>query len=104
MLTLYFSPTCPFCQRVLQIADNLNIELETKDVNDSEIYLAELVELSGKTQTPYLVDSDKGVKMNESSDIIDYLRENYAKSKIESPVAVKPRIHVGGSVCESCEG
>lgn len=104
MLTLYFSPTCPFSHRVLQMAENLKVELETKDVSESEVFHAELVELSGGTQTPFLVDSEKDVKMTESSDIIDYMRENYVNSTEASSVEGKPRIHVGGSVCESCEG
>jgi glutaredoxin 3 len=103
MLTLYYKPTCPFCQRVLQMAENLKVELDLKDVSEDETALAELIEKGGMKQVPYLVDSDKDVAMYESSDIIEYLRENHANTDAsESPT--KPRVHVGGSVCESCEG
>lgn len=103
MLTLYFKPTCPFCHRVIQIAENLNVEMEMKDISEDETALAELLEKGGMKQVPFLVDSEKGVSMYESSDIIDYIREYYAQSKMEvSPV--KPRVHISNSVCESCEG
>jgi glutaredoxin 3 len=102
MFTLYYKPTCPFCQRVMQMAENFNVELELKDVSESEEAMAELLEKGGKQTVPFLVDTERGVSMYESSDIIDYLRD---AAKTTSPIAVnKPRVHVGGSVCESCEG
>jgi anaphase-promoting complex subunit 7 len=103
MFTLYYKPSCAFSQRVLQMAENLNVSLDLKDVSDSESALAELLQKGGNTVTPFLVDTETGVSMYESSDIIDYLRDN--SKGVASPItAVKPRVHVGGSVCESCEG
>lgn len=102
MLTLYYKPTCPFSQRVLQMAENLKVELELKDISEDSTALAELLEKGGDDATPFLVDSEKNVSMYESSDIIDYIRENYANSA--SSTVSKPRVHVGGSVCISCEG
>jgi glutaredoxin 3 len=103
MLTLYYKPTCPFCQRVIQMAENLKVELEMKDISEDEAALQELIEKGGMKQVPFLVDSEKAVSMYESSDIIDYIRENYASSKVAS-VLSKPRVHISNSVCESCEG
>lgn len=102
MLTLYYKESCPFCQRVMQIADNLKVDLELRDVAEDETAQAELLELGGKNQTPFLVDSTKEVSMYESSDIIEYLRSNYANTATVS--AGKPRVHISNSVCESCEG
>lgn len=34
-------------------------------------------ELSGKSMVPFLIDTDKGVSMNESGDIIEYLKKEY---------------------------
>ncbi|MCA9354283.1 MAG: glutathione S-transferase N-terminal domain-containing protein [Candidatus Kaiserbacteria bacterium] len=103
MLTLYMRSTCPFCQRVIQMAENLNVALELKDVDEDTAALAELEVKTSGSQVPYLVDSEKEVAMFESSDIIEYLRENYANTGATMAVA-KSRVHVGGSVCESCEG
>lgn len=102
MLTLYYYESCSFCQRVLQMADNLKVELDLKDVSEDETALAELLEKGGKNQVPFLVDTENDVSMYESSDIIDYMRENATKG--EAVAAAKPRIHVGGSTCVSCEG
>lgn len=84
------------------MAENFNVSLELKDISESSEAAAELMEKGGQMQVPFLVDSERGVSMYETSDIIDHLREF---GRIASPVAVsKPRVHVGGSVCESCEG
>ncbi|MBP9842598.1 MAG: glutathione S-transferase N-terminal domain-containing protein [Candidatus Pacebacteria bacterium] len=102
MFTLYYKPSCAFSQRVLQMAENFNVTLELKDVSESAEAMSELIALGGKGEVPFLVDSERNVSMYESSDIIDHLREFGRQG---SPVAVsRPRVHVGGSVCESCEG
>ena len=102
MPTLYSNPNCPFCQRVTQIAENLNIDLEVKDVSEDENAQSELMEKGGKDQVPFLVDAEKDVSMYESNDIIEYIRENYANTG--EAAASKPRVHISSSVCESCEG
>jgi len=85
------------------MAENLKVELELKDISEDETALAELIEKGGQKQVPYLIDTEKGTAMYESSDIIEYIRENYANTATSGADA-KPKIHVGGSVCESCEG
>ncbi len=102
MLTLYMKETCPFCQRVIQMADNLKVEFDLKDITESEEALAELIEKGGKKQIPFLVDSEKEVSMYESNDIIDYIRENYANTS--KGTETKPRVHMSDSTCVSCEG
>lgn len=102
MLKLYYLPTCAFCQRVIQMAENFNVELELLDISEDEKALEEILEIGGKAQTPFLVDTEKDVSMYEANDIIDYMRENYAKSG--SSEVKKPRVHISNSVCESCEG
>jgi glutathione S-transferase len=37
-----------------------------------------LLKLGGKEQVPFMVDTDKGVMMYESEDIIEYLKKNYS--------------------------
>lgn len=104
MLTLYYKPSCPFCQRVLQTAENLGIEFELKDISESDDFSTELIERGGKRQVPYLVDAKNGVEMYESSDIIDHLREHKADFVAEASSAPKARMHISDAVCESCEG
>jgi glutathione S-transferase len=85
------------------MAENLNVEFDLKDVSEDESLKDELIEKGGEKMVPFLVDTERDVSMYESSDIIEYIRENYANSGSGS-TEDRPRIHVGGSTCESCEG
>ena len=79
MLTLFYKPTCPFCRRVLDEAEDSGIEIELKDVSNNAEALEELIQKGGKKQTPFLEDQERGVSMYESGDIISYLTEHYKK-------------------------
>lgn len=85
----------------MQMAENLGVEFDLKDIEADVAIATELLEKGGKQQVPYLVDTDKDVAMYESNDIIDYIRENYASV---ATAAAKPRIHMSDSTCVSCEG
>lgn len=102
MFTLYYKPTCPFCQRVLQMGENLGVEFDLKDIVANEEFAAELLEKGGKRQVPFLVDTETGASMYESSDIIDYIREH--KPAAAETTNTKPRVHISDSTCQSCEG
>lgn len=101
MLTLYFKPTCPFSRRVIAVIERLELDVEMKDVSIDESAKSELEKKGGKTQTPYLVDSDKEVAMYESDDIVKHLQDNYGGG---TESAAKPRVHISDSTCVSCEG
>lgn len=103
MFTLYYKPSCPFSQRVLQMGENLGVSFDLKDISEDETLASELVEMGGKGQTPFFVDAEQSVSMYESSDIIDYIRENKPQSA-EAAAKPKPRVHMSDAVCESCEG
>ncbi len=77
MLTLYVKTGCPFCNKVLDAGGELGIAFDEKDIADDAV-AAELVSRGGKRQVPYLVDTDRGVAMYESDDIVAYVREHYA--------------------------
>ena len=74
MLILYIKSGCPFCNRVLEYAEDNNIIIDERDVYDSEAAMAELMEKGGKRQIPFLHDTDKEVIMYESADIIEYFK------------------------------
>lgn len=78
MLTLYIKTGCPFCHRVLETGEKLDISFEEKNIADDAI-AAELIARGGKRQVPYLVDNDHEVEMYESDDINEYLLEHYSK-------------------------
>jgi len=77
MLNLYYKPYCPYCHRVLRANETINASLNLLDITADPGVRADLVAKGGKQQVPYLEDTDRGVSMYESLDIIDYLAKNY---------------------------
>jgi glutaredoxin len=102
MLALYYKPSCPFCRRVLAVIDRLELEVDLRDISTSSEYDHDLIARGGKRQVPYLVDEAQGVEMYESDDIVAHLQKHY--SSAPAAVVARPRVHVGGSTCLSCEG
>jgi len=80
MLTMYVKTGCPYCAAALAKVEELGLAVEQKNIADDAV-AAELVEKGGKRQVPYLVDTDRGVEMYESGDIVDYLGEHYGKKE-----------------------
>lgn len=85
MLELYQSEGCPHCAKVRETLSEVGVSyvihnprLPSKDGGDvtNEVTYEELTG-SGEDQIPYLVDTDRGVTMYESDDIVDYLEEHY---------------------------
>lgn len=76
MLTMYVKTGCPYCAKAIAAADELGLEVEYKNKAEAGV-IDELVARGGKSQYPYLVDSERGVEMYESGDIVTYLREHY---------------------------
>ncbi len=74
-LELYYRPSCPFCQKVLNKLDGLGKTeaVKLQDVTDEEI-ARELEEQGGKKQVPCLMIN--GSPLYESAEIIDWLENN----------------------------
>ncbi len=73
MPILYVKPGCPFCAKVLAFAQENGVQFEQRDIINGIGVAEELVQRGGKRQVPYLVDTEAGVEMYESDDIISYL-------------------------------
>jgi glutaredoxin 3 len=101
MLTLYYKPTCPFCQRVLAAAEDMRIRLDLKNIVADPALREELISRGGKGQVPYLVDPERGVEMYESEDIIAYLNEHYGQQA--SGTFNGLRVHQSEEICDSCQ-
>lgn len=78
MLELYANTSCPYCQKVMSKLNELKLDFIFRSHDFTEGENSRVFKLSGKTQVPFLVDSDKGIQMPESGDIIAYLEENYS--------------------------
>ncbi len=101
MLTLYYKPTCPYCQNVLGEARALGVKFRLKDISSDEHLRDELFEQSAGTQVPFLIDPERGVKMLESQDIIAYLQEHYSGGTQSSFGGL--RVHKSEEVCDTCQ-
>lgn len=77
MPTLFYKPSCYFCQKVLSFATDNHLSLELRDIVADTAHATNLIAQGGKRQVPYLIDEEKGISMYESDDIIAYLQNNY---------------------------
>lgn len=73
-LTLYFKPTCPYCQKVIDYLELNKMSINMKNVNESSEIREELIKIGGKGQVPCLIVDGKA--MYESDDIIQWLNTN----------------------------
>ena len=73
MLELFILETCPYCKKVIKFLDENNIEYRKIDIinKDSE---NSLIQIGGKRQVPFIIDTDRNIQMYESDDIIEYLK------------------------------
>ena len=77
-LELYELPGCPYCAKVIDKLDRLDLDYESHEVPSSHGERTEVKAVSGQTGVPVLVDPDNGVEgMPESDDIVAYLEETY---------------------------
>ena len=79
MIILFGKTNCGHTMRVIDALDTLRLSFEKKNIADEQV-LAELLDLGGKRQVPFIVDGD--VSMYESKDIIAYLFEKYGESEL----------------------
>jgi len=77
-LKLYELRGCPYCAKVKDKLDELDLDYESVYVPSSHSERDEVEEVSGQTGVPVLVDEEHGVDaMPESDDIVQYLEETY---------------------------
>lgn len=77
-LKLYDLPGCPYCAKVKDKLEELNLDYDTVKVPASKARRDEVEEVSGQRGVPVLVDEERGVEgMPQSDEIVEYLEENY---------------------------
>lgn len=105
MITLYTKAGCPFSAQVLVELARLNLEFKRKDISKDEAALAELLEIGGRKQSPFLIDSEHDFAQYESKDIVAFLKRTYdAGSVATSDAPARPRVHISDAHCVACEG
>ncbi|PSP55295.1 glutaredoxin [Halobacteriales archaeon QS_1_67_19] len=77
-LELYELEGCPYCAKVKEKLDELDLDYESHMVLGPKSERDEVAAVSGQRGVPVLVDEDHGVEgMPESDDIVEYLEETY---------------------------
>ena len=80
--TLYYSPQCPYCQKVLSYLKNSKIDIPMKNVKIDNPARKELEEQGGYLVVPCLIVN--GQAIYDDKDIIDWLfdhQDDLPKSK-----------------------
>lgn len=109
MITLYVKSNCRFSAKAIASLKEHNVPYTEKNISDPKV-LAELIELGGKRQvpfldddsrTPYLIDDD--VDMYESNAIVRYVEEKYSKGGGEKKAGITLYVSDDADICEACE-
>ena len=73
MLELFILENCPYCKKVMDFMDEHKVKYRKIDIKDKASEDS-LIQLGGKRQVPFLVDTDRNIQMYESADIIEYVK------------------------------
>ena len=79
-ITLYELEGCPYCIKVADRLQELDVDYESVWVEGLHSKRNEVKRISGQREVPVLVDEETGVTMPESDNIIDYLDTTYASA------------------------
>jgi len=87
---------------VLGQAEDLGVKLNLKNIASDPELAEQLLVQGGAKRVPFLIDPERGVKMYESAEIVEYLKEHYKDGSSNSTFGGL-RIHRGEDVCDSCQ-
>jgi glutaredoxin len=79
-ITLYALDGCPFCEKVHDALEEEHVDYETVWVDALHSDRNEVKRVSGQRSVPVLVDDERGVTMNESDNILQYVDETLASA------------------------
>ena len=73
MLELFILESCPYCHKVMDFLDSQHMKYRKIDISNKDSENS-LIQMGGKRQVPFLVDTERNIQMYESKDIIEYLK------------------------------
>jgi glutathione S-transferase len=76
-ITLYRLQACPFCERVVRVLDEYDLNYRSRFVEPMHSDRNVVQRLTGKRTVPAIVDESTGVTMSESANIVEYLERTY---------------------------
>jgi glutaredoxin len=80
-VTLYRLEGCPYCERVVDTLEELNVGFDSVWVEGLHSKRNEVESVTGQRQVPVLVDDEYGVSMSQSARIIEYLETTYGDAE-----------------------
>lgn len=76
-ITVYRLQACPFCERVVDRLDDLDLAYDSVFVEALHSKRNIVKRVAGTRTVPVIVDESTGVTMAESDNIIEYLETTY---------------------------
>ena len=73
MLELFILESCTYCHKVMDFLDSQHMKYRKIDISNKDSENS-LIQMGGKRQVPFLVDTERNIQMYESRDIIEYLK------------------------------
>lgn len=77
-ITLYELDGCPYCEKVHERLQELDIDYESVWVDGLHSERDEVARVSNQRSVPVLVDEEYGVTMGESERILEFIETTYA--------------------------
>ena len=77
-ITLYALEGCPYCEDVHDALRDGDVDYETVWVEAEHSERNEVKRVSGQRAVPVIVDEERGVTMNESANILEYVERTLA--------------------------
>lgn len=95
-LRLYDFEACPFCRKVREAISELDLEVLIVPCPRGGRHRAELEQLGGKVQVPFLVDPNTGTQLYDSRAIVRYLVGTYGGGR--APRSLGPLSTLGSGL------
>lgn len=80
-ITLYRLQACPFCERVVALLEEYDVEYASRYVEPMHSDRDVVKRVAGVRSVPVIVDENTGVTMAESANIVDYLENTYSPNQ-----------------------
>jgi glutathione S-transferase len=80
-ITLYRLQACPFCERVVRVLDQYDLDYHSRFVEPRHSERDVVKRISGSRTVPAIVDERTGVTMSESGRIVEYLHATYGEGE-----------------------
>lgn len=107
-LELYEFETCPFCRKVREAIQVLDLEVQVRPCpKGGARHRREVETRGGRAQFPYLVDHDAGVSLYESDEIVRHLFERYGRGRPPWPLgsgAIDTALSMAAGLAHPAEG